>query len=126
MFKKFHAFVQGKLKHLSYSKIEVTHWNIYENGNEDLVVVCLRGSDGKEDYCVTLLGQWIFDSNFETALLLCKESLDLCCSSDTRKEEFVVVVSGRLFYDYHNQYSRKILLLNIILLLHEIYVLLNL
>ena len=43
-------------KHLSYSRIKVSNWNIYENGNEDLVAVCLQGSDGKEDHCVTLLG----------------------------------------------------------------------
>lgn len=77
-------------------------------GDEDLVLVALRGSDWKEDHCVTLLGKWIFDSNFEKALPLCQESLDLCCSSDERKASLASVVQARLFTNYKFLMSGRI------------------
>jgi hypothetical protein len=67
----------------------------------------LRSSDGKEDHCVTLLGKWIFDSNFKRALPLCKEALDWCCSSDEVKDTFEKVVEARMFYNYWRLTLRK-------------------
>ena len=81
-----------------------------QNGKNDLVVVSLQGSDGKSDHCVTLLGKLIFDSNFEKALPLCCEALDLCCSSDEVKTTFHSVVEAILFPDYQfckNTFTKK-------------------
>ena len=80
--------------------LKASEWNILENGEKDLVVVVLQGSDGKRDHCVTLLGKLIFDSNFEKALPLCCESLDICCLSDEEMALFDCVVEARLFPDY--------------------------
>ena len=77
------------LKPLQFKRLQVNNWNILENGDKDLVVTLLRGSDLSEDHCITVYGQWIFDSNLPKGLPLCKESLDLCVSSN----------GGQLFFD---------------------------
>ena len=61
-----------------------------------LVVALLRGSNTKEDHCVTIFDNWIFNSNFDWALPLSKELLDLCCSSDETNGTFVAVREARL------------------------------
>lgn len=84
----------------------MTQWNIFDNGDDDLVIVSLKGSDGKEDHCVTLYGKWIFDSNFSHALPLCQESLDYCCSTENNHETFVSVVAARMFTQYHHMLKK--------------------
>ena len=49
------------------------------------LITCLCASDGKEDHTVTIYKKWIFDGNFNHALPLNQESLDICCSSDEKK-----------------------------------------
>jgi hypothetical protein len=64
--------------------------------------LCLLGiesSDGKTDHAICVIGNWIFDSNFEKALPLTKESLDICASSAERKSVFVKVTRGYLLRD---------------------------
>ena len=105
------------LKHnshpLYFQYLNHKRWNILENEENNLVIALLRGSNTKEDHCVTLYGKWIFDSNFSNALPLTKESLDLCCSSDDSKEFFVKVVQALLCTNYtkymnlKNQNKRK-------------------
>jgi len=106
-FKKFLSFLQTRSRHMNFKVLKVSKWNILENGDEDLVVAMIRGIDGKEDHCVTILGKLIFDSNFEKALPLCREALDLCCSSDTKKTSFDSVVAARLFFDYKYNIDQK-------------------
>jgi hypothetical protein len=96
-FVKFSKFIQQKSRHMFHQKLKLTKWNILENGENDLVMVSIKSSDGKEDHCVTLFGKWIFDSNFKKALPLCKEALDLCCSSDTVINTFDSVVQAWKF-----------------------------
>ena len=67
-----------------------------ENSISDLILVVLRGSDGKEDHCITVCERWLFDSNFEFALPLCQDSLDLCCSTDETQEKFEAVADARV------------------------------
>ena len=64
--------------------------------DNQLVVASLRGSDGKEEHCVTIFDKWVFDSNFEYALPLSRESLDICCSSEDTNDKFVSVAEARL------------------------------
>ena len=67
-----------------------------DNAPSNLVLVTMGGSNGKEDHCVTLCGKWLFDSNFEYALPLCQEALDLCCSTDDMEAKFEKVVDARV------------------------------
>ena len=87
-------------KHLRNTLLKASEWNIFANKKHDLVLVMLRGCDGKEDHCVTVYGRYIFDSNFEKALPLSRKSLDLCCSSDSVQTKFESVVEARMFADY--------------------------
>ena len=99
-FQPFTKFLIQKNKSMFYQKLKKAKWNILENGEKDLVIVSIKSSDGKEDHCVTLFGKWIFDSNFTKALPLCKEALDLCCSSDAVKDMFDSVVEALKFPHY--------------------------
>jgi hypothetical protein len=68
------------------------HWDILEDSKKYLMcLVGLIGDDGKTDHAVAIAGNWIFDSNLEHALPLCKESLDLCCSDNNHKNQCVGV-----------------------------------
>src|SRR5687768_11548379 len=92
---------------LNLKRLKANAWNILKNEEKSMVVVTLRGSDGEEDHCVTVLGNWIFDSNFPNALPLTKDSLDLCCSSEDRAETFVEVVHALLCTNYMDKISIK-------------------
>ena len=52
---------------------------------------CIRisGSDGLTSHCITILGDWIFDSNETHALSLCQESLDRCAGSHINGSTFL-------------------------------------
>ena len=41
----------------------------------------LTGEDGATNHAVTVVGEWVFDSNLECAIPLSRSSLDWCCSS---------------------------------------------
>ena len=65
-------------------------WNIMEDSKEYLMcLIGLLSDDSKTDHAVAVTGNWIFDSNLEHALPLCKESLDLCCSDNNHKNHCV-------------------------------------
>ena len=96
-------FIETMQKHstpLNFKRLKGNAWNILENWEKSMVVVTLHGSDGQEDHCVTVYGKLIFDSNFSNALPLTIESLDLCCSSNSRAEKFVEVVHALLCTNY--------------------------
>jgi hypothetical protein len=81
-------------KEFQFAKVKkgLTRWNvIQESPKYVMCLVGLQSSDHKTDHAVSIAGKWIFDSNFEHALPLNQESLDLCCSSDSRKSTFVGV-----------------------------------
>jgi hypothetical protein len=65
-----------------FSKLKkgLKKWDIVNDCKQHLMcLVGLYSSDCiKTDHAVSIAGNWIFDSNFEYALPLCKESLDLC------------------------------------------------
>ena len=66
--------------------------NFGEVDLEGFYLVRILGSDGKDDHCVALTQDWIFDSNFEHALPRTRQSLDLCCSSDEIHSTYVRAV----------------------------------
>jgi hypothetical protein len=70
-------------------KSGVSKWNIINDSKQ--YVMCLVGlysSDSKTDHAVLIAGDWIFDSNFEYALPLCKDFLDLCCYLDQKETTY--------------------------------------
>jgi hypothetical protein len=80
---------------VNYTKRKKKEWDILHDSKEYLL--CLLGihsSDGKTDHAVTIVGDWIFDSNCERALRLSKESLDICSSSYCRDSHFVKPTRG--------------------------------
>ena len=61
------------------------------------VVVGLVSADGSTTHAVALTDKWIFDANLTHALPLSRESLNICCSSDTGHSEFVRLNRGYSF-----------------------------
>ena len=94
-------------KQLHFCKITDKKWDILKNGPNDLVVTTLRGSDGKDDHCVTIYGSWLFDSNFDYALPLTKETLDLCCSAEGSNDTFESVGEARICKFFMNVEKKK-------------------
>jgi hypothetical protein len=64
---------------------------------KNLHLVTLLGSDGKEDHCVALTREWIFDPNFDRALPRSTTSLNRCCSSVEVHTLFVRPVTVAVF-----------------------------
>ena len=93
---RFYKTVTGSNSHFNFERIKDKNWDIFANGEKDLVVALLLGSDRKEDHCITLYGQWIYDSNFDYALLLTKECLDMCCSAEDTHETYQSVGVARI------------------------------
>ena len=80
---------------VKFEKIKKKEWNILVDSKE--YMLCLLGiesTDGKTDHAITIVGDWIFDSNCERALRLSKESLDICSSSFNRDSYFVKPTRG--------------------------------
>ena len=94
--KRFSIAVKDSDPHLYFEKLKVSAWNILDIVPNQLVVASVVGSDGKEEHCVTVYNKWAFDSNFDFALPLSKESLDLCCSAEDTQDSFVFVKEARL------------------------------
>jgi hypothetical protein len=87
----FSGFIQSlgrKHKGLNSKRENAATFDLLNRNQNNLVLACIRGNDGKEDHCIAVYRAWIFDSNFPRALRLNKDSLDLCCSSENEKTTF--------------------------------------
>ena len=60
--------------------------------------VVIKAEDGHESHCVAIYDGWIFDSNEESALPLCKASLDYICCEGERHADFEGFLFGYKFY----------------------------
>ena len=58
------------------------------NGNVTLMQ--FMDTLGNDNYAISILGYWIFDSNCEKSLCLKRESLDLMSSPSVFKEQVVI------------------------------------
>jgi hypothetical protein len=67
---------------------ETTSFDLFRNRQDCLIMACIRGADGKEDHCICIYNHWIYDSNFDKALTLSREALDVCCSSVDERTSF--------------------------------------
>jgi hypothetical protein len=91
----FRSFVKDIRKHIKglkqISKMD-KHFDLLGVDLSGIYLIQIKGSDGKEDHCVVVTKDWIFDSNFKNALPRTQQSLDMCCSSDKVKSTFVSYV----------------------------------
>jgi len=74
----------------------------WERDLEDrtIMLAVLTTSNGHRSHGVAIHGGYIYDANKANAILLCKEGLDYCCSTPTKRCEFVEFHKGLLFrYD---------------------------
>ena len=70
-------------------------WNTLVSSQEYMLCILgVRSSDNKTDHAICIVENWIFDSNFEKALELKQESLDICCSSIDRNTGFTKATKG--------------------------------
>ena len=62
-------------------------YDILTDISEHINLVHLMGYLGNENHAISAVGYWIFDSNYEKALVLNKESLDNIFSPSVVEEE---------------------------------------
>ena len=53
----------------------------------NVTLVQLIDSLGNVNHAISVVGSWIFDSNYERALVLNKESLDMICAPSVGEEQ---------------------------------------
>ena len=57
-----------------------SEYDILKNIIANVTLVQLMDSLGNVNHDISVLGSWIFDSNYERSLVLNKESLDMICA----------------------------------------------
>ena len=96
-FRTFVRDIHQQVKVLKTSSNVGKSFDIIGDDLLGLYLVQVQGSDGKEDHCVAVTNQWIFDSNFKNVLPRCKASMNMCCSSENEKSLFVKCVNVEHF-----------------------------
>ena len=56
-------------------------YDILKNISANVTLVQLMDSLGNVNHAICVVGSWIFDSNYEKALVLNRASLDMICAS---------------------------------------------
>ena len=56
-------------------------FDILNNISEDVKLVNLMGQLGNMNHDISVVGYWIFDSNYKKALVFTQEFLDIICST---------------------------------------------
>ena len=73
-----------------------------------IYVGVLAESDGNASHAVSIHAGWIYDANETTALPLCMEGLNYCCSTATVKNTFLTFQRLTcISYDGHNKHKRN-------------------
>ena len=72
-------------------------FDILNDISEFFTLVQLMDSLGNMNHAISILGHWIFDSNYKNILCLTQELLDLICSPSIGKE--LVATFQSVFYD---------------------------
>ena len=62
-------------------------YNILTDISEHFSLVQLMGYLGNLNHAISVAGYWIFESNYERALVLNREPLDMICAPSVGKEE---------------------------------------
>ena len=69
------------------------YYDILNNISEDVTLVQLMESLGNMNHAISVVGYWIFDSNYEKALCLTHELLDIICSTPIEEELVATFIS---------------------------------
>ena len=62
-------------------------YKILEDISSNVTLVQVMDSLGNVNHAISVVGSWIFDSNYERALVLDKASLDMICASSVCEEQ---------------------------------------
>ena len=62
-------------------------YDILKNISANVTLVQLMDSLGNVNHAISVVGSWIFDSNYKRALVLNKESLDMICAPSIGEEQ---------------------------------------
>ena len=62
-------------------------YKILEDISENVTLVKLMDSLGNVNHAISVVGSWIFDSNYERALVLNMASLDMICAPSVGEEQ---------------------------------------
>ena len=62
--------------------------DILNNISENFTLVKLMYSLGNVNHAISIVGHWLFDSNYNKALCLTQSLLDIICSPSVGKEKF--------------------------------------
>ena len=60
---------------------------ILKDTSEIFTLVQLMDSLGNVNHAISVVGYWIFDSNYKRAIVLNRESLDIICSPSVYEEQ---------------------------------------
>ena len=74
---------------MHYNLIKYKKKGIYiilEYISKHITLVQLMDSLGNVNHAISVVGKWIFDSNYEKALVLNRESLDMICAPSVGEE----------------------------------------
>ena len=62
-------------------------YDIFNDITTNVTLVQLMDSLGNNNHTISVVGSWIFDSNYEKALVLNRASLDMICDSSIGEEQ---------------------------------------
>ena len=68
-------------------------YKILEDISENVTLVQLMDSLGNLNHAISVVGNWIFDSNYEKALVLNRESLDMIFTPSVGEEQAAILDS---------------------------------
>ena len=64
-------------------------YDIMSDISENFTLVQLMDSLGNVNHAISVVGYWIFDSNYKIALALNRESLDMICAPSVGEKQLV-------------------------------------
>ena len=77
-------------------------YKILEDISANVTLVQLMDSLGNVNHAISVVGSWIFDSNYERALVLNKASLDMICAPSVGEEQ--AAIFEKVYYDVRHIY----------------------
>ena len=94
--------VRVHYKLIKYNKKD--KYKILEDISANVALVQLMDSLGNVNHAISVVGNWIFDSNYEKALVLNRSSLDMICAPSIGEEldsifETVFTAVRYIFYE---------------------------
>ena len=79
--------------HCNIKKWKKSQFKILHDISENVTLVQLMDSAGNVNHAVSIVGYWIFDSNYKQALSLTLDSLNIICSPSVGEGMFTLFES---------------------------------